>query len=62
VINQEFNLVHTLGDIRNYVNMVAPVDGDFQLIEGFPPRPATQMDKTIAELKFQGTTLIQRLT
>jgi UBX domain-containing protein 1 len=61
-ITQEFNLFHSVGDIFAYVSSVAPVVGTFQLIEGFPPKPLTNMDKTIEELRLQGTTLTQRLS
>ena len=61
-INQEFNLFHSVGDIFHFVSSVAPVFGSFQLVEGFPPKPLTNMDKTIEELRLQGTTLIQRLS
>ena len=61
-ITQEFNLYHSVGDIFAFVTSVAPVIGSFQLFEGFPPKPLTNMDKTIEELRLQGTTLIQRLS
>lgn len=61
-ITQAFNLTHTVGDIFAFLAAVAPVSGSFQIVEGFPPKPLTQQDKTIGELKLQGTTLIQRLS
>lgn len=61
-ITQSFNLTHTISDIFSFVSMVAPVSGNFQLVEGFPPKPLTQFDKTISDLKLQGTTIIQRLS
>lgn len=60
-VTQQFNLYHSVGDIFSYVSNVAPVNGSFQLVEGFPPKPLTDMEKTIEELRLQGTTLIQRL-
>lgn len=60
-ITQNFNLTHSVGDIFSFVTSVAPVNGSFQLIEGFPPKPLTDFDKTIEQLKLQGTTLTQRL-
>ncbi len=60
-VTQQFNLFHSVGDIFSFVDSVAPVSGSFQLVEGFPPKPLTDYDKTIEELKLQGTTLIQRL-
>lgn len=61
-ITQEFNLSHTVDDIFGFVTQTAPVDGSFQLIEGFPPKPLTDFDKSIEQLKLQGTTLTQRLS
>ena len=61
-IVQEFNLTNTVNDIITFVKKVAPVSGSFQLIEGFPPKPLTDMNKSIDELKLSGTTLTQRLT
>lgn len=61
-ITQEFNLTHTLNDIRIFVGQVAPVNGTYDLIEGFPPKPLTEENKTIKELKIEGSTLTQRLT
>lgn len=61
-ITQEFNLTHTLIDIRIFVGNVAPVNGTYDLIEGFPPKPIIDEFKTIKELKIEGSTLTQRLT
>lgn len=61
-LTQEFNLTHTIGDIFAFVSSVAPVSGSFQLIEGFPPKPLTDTNKTVDEAKLKGTTIIQRLS
>ena len=61
-ITQEFNLTHTLHDIRVFVGNTAPVNGTYDLIEGFPPKPITDDSKTIKELKIEGSTITQRLT
>jgi UBX domain-containing protein 1 len=60
-VTQQFNLYHSVGDIFAYVDSVAPVNGSFQLVEGFPPKPLTDMEKTIEDLRLQGASLIQRL-
>ena len=41
------NMTHTVSDIHAYVMAVAPVDGEYQLITGFPPKPLTDASKTI---------------
>lgn len=61
-ITQEFNLTHTLMDIRVFVDRAAPVNGTYDLIEGFPPKPLSEDNKTIEELKIQNSTLTQRLS
>jgi UBX domain-containing protein 1 len=61
-ICQEFNLYHSVADIFQFVTQVAPVMGSFQLVEGFPPKPLINMDKTIEELRLQGTSITQRLS
>lgn len=61
-ITPVFNLTHTLRDIRIYVGNVAPVNGTYDLIEGFPPKPLSDDSKTIKELRIEGSTLTQRLT
>ena len=60
-LTQEFNLTHTVGDIFAFISSAAPVSGSFQLIEGFPPKPLTEMDKTIDQARIKGTTIIQKL-
>jgi hypothetical protein len=37
------------------------VQGSFSLKEGFPPKVLADRSKTIAQLKLQGSTLIQSL-
>lgn len=61
-LTQEFNLSNTVDDIFVFVTQAAPVNGSFQLVEGFPPKPLSEFGKTIEELKLQGTTLTQRLS
>ncbi len=61
-LTQEFNLTHTISDIFAFVSSVAPVSGSFQLIEGFPPKPLTDMNKTVDQAKLKGTTIIQKLS
>lgn len=60
-VQQEFNLTHTIRDIKNFVAKVAPVQGDFNLVEGFPPKPLLDLNKTILEAKLQNCMMNQRL-
>ena len=43
------NLTHTVGDLHAYVMCAAPVDGEYQLISGFPPKPLLDPSKTIEQ-------------
>ena len=42
---------HRVSDLFNYVDVVAPVDGNYELLNGsgFPPRPLTDRNATIEE-------------
>lgn len=61
-ITQVFNTTHTLQDVRVFVGSVAPVNGTYDLIEGFPPKPLSGDNKTIKELKIENSTVTQKLT
>lgn len=60
-VQQEFNLSHTLRDVKMFVTKVAPVKGEFNLVEGFPPKPLNDLNKSIEELKIGNSMLTQRL-
>lgn len=60
MVTEEFNLTQKLKDVVKFVEK-ASGSNKFSLLDGFPPRPLTAMDKTIEELKLQGSTLTQRL-
>lgn len=60
-ITQEFNLTHTIADIRTFINRAAPVNGTFDILSGFPPKALTDEFRTIKDAKLEGTTLTQRL-
>ena len=40
-------MTHTVSDIHAYVMNAAPVDGEYSLITGFPPKPLSDPSKTI---------------
>ena len=50
----EFNNHHTVADIHMYVMQAAPVDGSYDLISGFPPKPLENPDLTIEEAELCG--------
>ena len=60
IITCEFNYTHTLRDIYIYVKKISG-SNNFILLEGFPPKPLNQLNKTIQELKLDNTTLTQKI-
>ena len=60
VVEEEFNLTQTLGDIIRFVEKKSG-SNNFDLLDGFPPRPLTQKNKTIDELKLAGSVLTQKI-
>ncbi|CAG9317082.1 unnamed protein product [Blepharisma stoltei] len=55
------NLNARLNVIFDYVMMAAPVDGSFELVSGFPPRPLQNPSLTIQESGVAGSAVIQKL-
>jgi UBX domain-containing protein 1 len=41
------NMSHTVADIHEFVMCAAPIDGEYLLITGFPPKPLDDPSKTI---------------
>ena len=60
IANEDFNITQTLQDIINYVKIKSG-SNNFSLLDGFPPKPLTQMNKTIEELHLEGSILTQRI-
>ena len=60
IVNADFNLMSTLRDIYVYVIKVSKCN-NFTLLEGFPPRPLIDLNKSIWELNLQNSTLTQRI-
>lgn len=60
MVNKEFNLNQTVRDLKMFVEK-ASGSNRFQLLEGFPPKVLTELNKTIEELKLNETTLTQKL-
>ena len=56
-----FNLTHTVADIHTYLLSAAPVDGSYQLVSGFPPKPLTDSSKTIEEAGLKSAAITQKL-
>jgi UBX domain-containing protein 1 len=56
-----FNLTHSVSDIFFYVTMAAPVDGSFQLVTGFPPKPIEDSGMSIEEAKLKSASITQKI-
>ena len=60
VASEDFNLNQTLRDVFNFVKKKSG-SNNFSLLDGFPPRPLTDYNKTIQELHLEGSLLTQRI-
>jgi UBX domain-containing protein 1 len=60
VVNEDFNLNQTLRDVFNFVRRKSG-SNNFSLLDGFPPRPLTDFNKTIQELHLENSLLTQRI-
>jgi UBX domain-containing protein 1 len=57
----EVNLDTRVSAIFDYVWSLAPVDGEFQLIAGFPPKPLTDVNQTVEEAGLEDSKITQKL-
>ena len=60
IIKSEFNCSQTLRDIYLYVQRISG-SNNFALLDGFPPKPLKDFNKTIEELKLENTILTQKI-
>jgi len=57
----DVNLDHKVQDLHNYISAVAPVDGNYQLINGFPPKPLNDPSATIEGAGLVKASITQKL-
>ena len=55
------NLGSPVGLLMEYVMFAAPVNGAFQLVSGFPPKPLEDLFATIEDAGIAGSAVIQKL-
>ena len=60
VIKCDFNYSQTLRDIYYYIRKISG-SNNFTLLDGFPPKPLRDYDRTIGELRLENTILTQRI-
>ena len=57
----DVNMDHKVSDLHTYIAFVAPVDGSYQLMSGFPPRPLTDPNATIEQAGLAKGSITQKL-
>ena len=55
------NLTHKVEHIYNFVASAAPVDGEYQLVKGFPPKPLNDPSLTIEQAGLKNSSLTQKI-
>ncbi|TNV87027.1 hypothetical protein FGO68_gene1593 [Halteria grandinella] len=55
------NTDRRVSDIHEYIMNAAPVDGDYQLVFGFPPKPLSDPSKTIEEAGLKSASITQKI-
>ena len=60
IIKCDFNYSQTLRDIYYYIRKISG-SNNFTLLDGFPPKPLRDYDRTIGELRLENTILTQRI-
>ena len=60
IANCQFNYSQTLRDIYYHVRRISG-SNNFYLLDGFPPRPLRDYDRTIYELRLQNSLLTQKI-
>ena len=54
-------MTHTVADIHAYVMCAAPVDGEYQLITGFPPKPLENPNLTVQQAGLKNAAITQKI-
>ena len=57
----EVNMTHTVADIHTFVLTAAPVEGEYQLVSGFPPKPLTDPSATIEKAGLKNAAITQKI-
>ena len=57
----DVNHSHTVADLHAYITFVAPVEGSYQLVAGFPPKPLNDPNATIEAAGLIKASITQKL-
>lgn len=57
----DVNHSHTVADLHTYIQFVAPVEGSYQLVSGFPPKPLNDPSATIEAAGLIKASITQKL-
>ena len=57
----EVNHTHTVADLHTYIQFVAPVEGSYALMAGFPPKPLNDPSATIQAAGLIKASVTQKL-
>lgn len=57
----EVNLHHTIADIHTFVMCAAPVEGEYSLVSGFPPKPLADPGMTIEAAGLKNAAITQKI-
>ena len=60
-VSLTLNMTHTVADIHAYVMNAAPVEGEYQLVSGFPPKPLSDPTKTIEQAGLKNAAITQKI-
>ena len=55
------NMTHTVGDIHAFVMAAAPVEGEYSLVTGFPPKPLSNPGATLESIGLKNAAIIQKI-
>ena len=54
-------MTHTVGDIHAFVMAAAPVEGEYSLVTGFPPKPLADPSATLESIGLKNAMIQQKI-
>eukprot|EP00742_Colponemidia_sp_Colp-10_P001856 GILJ01001986.1.p1 GENE.GILJ01001986.1~~GILJ01001986.1.p1 ORF type:complete len:223 (-),score=33.08 GILJ01001986.1:160-828(-) len=59
-VSVKYNQTHTVGDLHTFVLTAAPLDSDYQLTAGFPPKPLTDSSLSLKDAGLLDSVVTQK--